>query len=81
MKAPVISPATANFGSLNVANSILRLPAVRERTGLGTTTIYERMNRGEFPQSISLGGRMRGWVSSEIEAYVRQCIEQSRKAA
>ena len=30
---------------------ILRLPAVRAKTGYPTTTIYDKMKRGEFPRA------------------------------
>lgn len=54
---------------------IIRLPQVREMVGFGTTTIYDRMKKGEFPKQIKLG-RMSGWLESEIKAWIE---EQARK--
>lgn len=59
-------------------NAILRLSAVKHRTGLSRSTIYLRMCQGIFPKQISLGGRTVGWIEQEIEAWVSTQIEQSR---
>ena len=64
-----------------MATSILRLPAVKARTGLSRSTIYLRVSEGAFPKPVSLGGRAVGWVESEIQQWLEQRIEASRKAA
>jgi prophage regulatory protein len=53
---------------------ILRLPAVRAKTGYPTTTIYDKMKRGEFPRPVELGPHAVGWVESEIDAHLRELI-------
>ena len=50
--------------------SVLRLRAVKERTGLSQSGIYAKMSKGEFPRSISLGGKAIGWRSDEIVAWI-----------
>ncbi|MGB5830678.1 MAG: AlpA family transcriptional regulator [Thiohalocapsa sp.] len=60
--------------------SILRLPAVKARTGLSRSTIYLRISEGRFPKSVSLGGRAVGWVEAELNDWLHQQIEASRKA-
>jgi prophage regulatory protein len=62
-----------------MATHILRLPEVRSRTGLSRSTLYLRMSQGCFPKPVSLGGRTVGWVESEIDAWIEQRIESSRK--
>jgi prophage regulatory protein len=52
----------------------LRLPQVQELTGLGRSTIYNRINEGLFPKQISLGGRCVAWNSSEVMAWMEQCV-------
>lgn len=49
---------------------ILRLKRVIELTGLGRTSIYNRVKNGTFPKQISLGGRAVGWLAAEVEAWV-----------
>ena len=58
--------------------AILRLPAVKARTGLSRSTIYLRISRGEFPKQVSLGARAVGWLESEIDAWVESRIKESR---
>lgn len=60
---------------------ILRLPAVKARTGLSRSTIYLRMSRGSFPKPITLGGRAVGWIEAEVNDWLKQQIESSRQAA
>jgi prophage regulatory protein len=57
---------------------ILRLPAVKARTGLSRSTIYLRIAAGSFPQPVPLGGRAVGWVEAEVEAWLEAQIEASR---
>ncbi len=65
---------------MNSSTTILRLPAVKERTGLSRSSIYLRISEGLFPKPISLGGRAVGWIEKEISDWVTQMIEASRKA-
>lgn len=60
-----------------MSEKIIRLPQVKELVGLGTTAIYEKMKRGEFPRQIKIG-RASGWIESEIQAWISQQIRQSR---
>jgi prophage regulatory protein len=64
-----------------MAHSILRLPAVKARTGLSRSTIYQRVSDGTFPQQISLGPRAVGWVEQSITDWIEQQIAASRKVA
>ena len=59
---------------------ILRLPLVRERTGLSRSSIYLRISEGRFPRPISLGERAVGWLESEINEWLNRRIEASRQA-
>ena len=63
-----------------MANMILRLPAVKSRTGLSRSTLYSKVAEGTFPRPISLGARAVGWIDAEVEAWVSGRIEQSRTA-
>ena len=63
-----------------MSNTILRLPAVKTRTGLSRSTIYLRVAEGRFPKPISLGARAVGWIDAEVEVWLSGQIEQSRRA-
>lgn len=68
-------------GGSHARISILRLPAVRTRTGLSRSTVYLRAAEGTFPKPVNLGGRAVGWIESEIQQWLEQQIEVSRKSA
>lgn len=51
--------------------TVLRLPGVKAKTGLGRTSIYGMMKTGDFPAPISLGARAVGWLSSDIDAWIQ----------
>lgn len=55
---------------MNESNTILRLPAVKRRTGLGRSTIYNMMEIGTFPQAIKIGKRAIGWREQDIVDWV-----------
>ena len=61
-----------------MTTAILRLPAVKSRTGLSRSTIYLRIKEGTFPTPISLGARAVGWIDSEIEKWLEKQIESTR---
>ena len=55
--------------------TFLRRKKVEERTGLSRSTIYLWMQNGTFPRQISLGPRTVGWLESEIDAWLVDCIK------
>jgi len=56
---------------------LIRLPGVEEATGLGRSSLYTAIARGEFPRPVSLlnGGRSIAWPSSEIENWINSRIK------
>ena len=48
--------------------TILRIPAVKNESGLSRSTIYLRIKEGLWPKPVSLGLRAVGWPSNEVEA-------------
>jgi prophage regulatory protein len=51
-----------------MTHTILRLPAVKQATGLSRSTIYLRIVNGVFTHPVSLGGRAVGWPAHEVAA-------------
>ncbi|MBA1445764.1 MAG: AlpA family transcriptional regulator [Chromatiales bacterium] len=59
---------------------ILRLQKVTDLVGLKRSSIYNLMAEGRFPKSITLGGkRAVGWIDQEVNDWLEQQIEASRK--
>lgn len=63
--ADVAMPAGRTVGRL------LRLCAVKDRTGLGTSTIYAARARGEFPDPVRIGPRAVAWKETDIEMWIQ----------
>lgn len=58
--------------------ALLRLPEVRQRTGLSTNSVYRLGAAGKFPRPIKIGPRASAWVEEEIDAWIEQRIQASR---
>lgn len=63
-----------------MATALLRLPRVRQLTGLSRSEIYRRMAIGEFPEKISIGQRAVSWAENEILAWIDERIANRRTA-
>ncbi len=53
-----------------MTKKIIRLPKVKDKTGLSRSSIYEKMNQGLFPSSVSLGSRAVGWLENSIDDWI-----------
>ncbi|QJF51977.1 helix-turn-helix transcriptional regulator [Roseobacter ponti] len=50
----------------------LRRPAVQAVTGLSRSSIYEMMDKGEFPRPVRIGKRAVAWPQSAVEAWLAE---------
>ena len=53
------------------SDRILRLNTVLERTGLTRSTLYRKIERGEFPRQVKISDRCAGWRESAVAAWMR----------
>ena len=44
--------------------------AAAEYCGIGRTQSYELEKRGLWPRAVALGARSRGWLTSELDAWL-----------
>ena len=63
-----------------MSQRLIRLPQVKAMVGLGTTAIYDKIKKGEFPRQVKIG-RLSGWVESEVQDWISQQILASRPEA
>ena len=50
---------------------LLRLREVETIVGLGASSVYRRLRRGEFPAPVDIGGGQRRWLASEITNWIQ----------
>jgi prophage regulatory protein len=62
----------------NYSNNLLRLPQVKQTTGLSKSTIYARIAEGTFPKQIPLGPRLVVWVESDIQKWIAEQVAAAR---
>jgi prophage regulatory protein len=56
-------------------NRLVRLPEVKDRTGLSRTSIYRKMDAGEFPSAIKLSKNAVAWRETELERWIAAPME------
>lgn len=57
--------------TIEATDRILRINAVLQMTGLSRSTLYRKVQRGEFPKQIKLSERCAGWRQSAVAAWMR----------
>jgi prophage regulatory protein len=57
----------------------MRLPEVREKTGLSRATIYRMISAGGFPKQAKLSAQCSGWWSTEVEAWSASRIAEAHQ--
>jgi prophage regulatory protein len=59
---------------MQVPQKFLRRREVTSITGLPTSTLYEKIARGEFPRPVQISTRRVAWLESEIAAWQKSII-------
>lgn len=54
----------------STGHRLLRIAAVREKTGLSTSTIYRKIQHGMFPRQVDIGGTAATWLEADIDAWI-----------
>jgi len=58
---------------------LIRRPAVQAKTAVSRSRIYALIKQGKFPKPIQLGAMSVAWIESEIDLWIQNQIEASRK--
>jgi len=58
------------------SDTLIRFPAVRARTSLGRSRLYELLALGRFPKPTKLGTRAVAWSESEVNAWVSDRLSE-----
>jgi len=60
---------------------ILKLNDVKQKTGLGRSSIYKCMAENRFPKQLKLGLRGVGWLESDVEQWIADKVQAARQDA
>jgi prophage regulatory protein len=55
-----------------MSEKILRMPDTAAKVGLSKPSIYRLIQQNKFPRPIELGERARGWLESELDAWIAE---------
>lgn len=58
---------------------MLRRKEVLHLTGIGQTHMYYLIGQGEFPRAVPLGGKIVGWVDTEVQAWIEARIDERNR--
>lgn len=61
-----------------IAERLLRLPEVKNLTGLSKSSIYARIAEDSFPRQIPLGARTVVWLESDIQNWIAEQVSAAR---
>jgi prophage regulatory protein len=66
------APASGSTPTPTTIPPIIRLPLMLQMTGWSRTTIYRKMDNGEFPKQVKLGrnSHSMGWKGKDFEKWV-----------
>lgn len=59
---------------------LLRMVEVERQTGISRSQLYRLIAAGDFPRSVSLYGRSKAWVESQVQAWIAARIAASLDA-
>jgi prophage regulatory protein len=66
---------------LNVRHQAIRfvrLPEVKEISGLSRSTVYARVKEGRFPPPVRIGARAVGWIEHELLRWAEDRVTEAR---
>lgn len=64
-----------------MSHQILRIFEVADRTGLARSSIYAKIQAGDFPRPIKLSTRSVGWLEADVNQWIELQISRSREKA
>lgn len=53
---------------------LLKLSEVIAKTKKSRTSVLVAVRKGLFPKPVNLGGRSVAWVASEVDSWIKACV-------
>lgn len=60
---------------------ILRAKEVAERVSISTSQVYRLAREGKFPEPVKITENRSGWLETEVDQWIEDCIRRSRLSA
>jgi predicted DNA-binding transcriptional regulator AlpA len=76
-KAKKTSSYPSYLPKVGEGDRFLRLNQIVEMLGIGKSTVYNLMYKGEFPKQIKLGYKLAVWRESDIRAYMDNAVSKN----
>jgi prophage regulatory protein len=57
---------------------ILKAREVAERVSISTSQVYRLARDGRFPQPVKITENRSGWLETEVDQWIDECIRRSR---
>ena len=80
-----IKTAAAAIDTKRLPVKIIRLPELRVRLGVSGSSVYNWLDPKSpqhipnFPKQIRIGKKAVGWLESEIDTYLENLVDNSRR--
>lgn len=60
---------------------ILKAREVAERVSISTSQVYRLARDGRFPKPVKITENRSGWLETEVDQWIDECIRRSRLAS
>ena len=60
---------------------ILKAKEVAERVSISTSQVYRLARDGRFPEPVKITENRSGWLETEVDQWIDECIRRSRLAS
>ncbi len=57
---------------------ILKAKEVAERVSISTSQVYRLARDGRFPEPVKITENRSGWLETEVDQWIDECIRRSR---
>ena len=61
-----------------MSSRILKAKDVAERVSISTSQVYRLARDGRFPQPVKITENRSGWLETEVDQWIDECIRRSR---
>ena len=61
-----------------MSSRILKAKEVAERVSISTSQVYRLARDGRFPKPVKITENRSGWLETEVDQWIDECIRRSR---